>query len=72
MLETRISYETALRPAALPRPGRLVALVHRLLEWHERMQQRRHLGGLSTHMLKDIGLTSADVYAETGKRPWQL
>jgi uncharacterized protein YjiS (DUF1127 family) len=74
MLETPISCETAksISPAVpLPRSGRLASLVLRLLDWHLRVQQRRHLSALSTHMLKDVGLTAADVHAEIGKRPWQ-
>jgi uncharacterized protein YjiS (DUF1127 family) len=74
MLETRLSYEAAKsvsRTAPLPRSGRLATLVLRLLDWHARAQQRRHLGALSNHMLKDIGLTTVDVSAEIGKRPWQ-
>lgn len=75
MLDVHMTYETVEHPSH-PRPmlpsGRLAILVQRLLDWHERVQQRRHLGALSAHMLKDIGLTSADVYAELGKRPWQL
>ena len=38
--------------------------------WHERARQRRHLQGLSDHMLRDIGLTRADVHAECSKPFW--
>jgi uncharacterized protein YjiS (DUF1127 family) len=43
-----------------------------LLTWHERAQQRRHLQSLNEHMLRDIGLTRADVLAETSKPFWRL
>jgi uncharacterized protein YjiS (DUF1127 family) len=43
----------------------------RLLTWQERSRQRHHLESLSDHMLRDIGLTRADVMAETTKRFWQ-
>jgi uncharacterized protein YjiS (DUF1127 family) len=63
------------RPVA--RPGERVAgdwLVQgyeRVLSWLERVHQRRHLAQLSDHMLKDIGLTRADVEAEILKPFWR-
>ena len=42
-----------------------------LLDWQERHRQRRSLGKLSSHMLRDIGLTSRDADREAGKRFWQ-
>jgi uncharacterized protein YjiS (DUF1127 family) len=67
------------RTPALPAPdvcpptssSRLTALVARFSTWRERYRQRRHLSGLSTYMLKDIGLTRADVELEFRKLPWQ-
>jgi uncharacterized protein YjiS (DUF1127 family) len=41
-----------------------------LLLWLERARQRRALYGSSDHLLKDIGLSRADVESEVGKRPW--
>ena len=52
-------------------PGRLDRLVQRLLLWHERARQRRHLQDLSDHMLRDIGLSRADVLAEAYKPFWR-
>ena len=52
----------------------LRALTHgadRLLTWQERARQRRALESLSDHMLRDIGLSRADVMAEATKRFWQ-
>ena len=56
------------RPWLASRVGRAVDLV---LTWHERARQRRQLECLSDHMLRDIGLTRADVLAEATKRFWQ-
>ena len=46
--------------------------VNLLLTWHERARQRRHLQSLSDHMLRDIGLTRADVFAEAAKPFWRV
>ena len=43
----------------------------RLLVWAERSEQRHRLAELNDHMLRDIGLTRADVMAETIKPFWQ-
>jgi uncharacterized protein YjiS (DUF1127 family) len=45
-------------------------LIEGVLGWFERVRQRRHLGELSDHMLKDIGLSRADVEAEIAKPFW--
>ncbi|MGH6914594.1 MAG: DUF1127 domain-containing protein [Geminicoccales bacterium] len=45
--------------------------VELLLTWHERARQRRRLGVLSDHMLRDIGLSRADVFAESSKPFWR-
>ncbi len=42
-----------------------------ILSWQERARQRHHLESLSDHMLRDIGLTRADVLAEVTKPFWQ-
>jgi uncharacterized protein YjiS (DUF1127 family) len=51
-------------------PERQHRLARTLLFWHERARQRRHLQSLSDHMLRDIGLTRADVLAEADKPFW--
>lgn len=43
-----------------------------LLVWHERMRQRRALLALDDRMLQDIGLSRADVHAESNKPFWRL
>ena len=42
-----------------------------LLTWLDRARQRRHLLTLSDHMLRDIGLSRADVESEAGKPFWR-
>jgi uncharacterized protein YjiS (DUF1127 family) len=46
-------------------------LAEGVLAWFERVRQRRQLGQLSDHMLKDIGLSRADVEAEVAKPFWR-
>ena len=41
------------------------------LMWAERAHQRRRLGELNEHMLRDIGLTRADAWAESEKPFWR-
>jgi uncharacterized protein YjiS (DUF1127 family) len=41
------------------------------LTWFDRASQRRQLGELSDHMLRDIGVTRADVWAESSKPFWR-
>ncbi len=39
--------------------------------WNDRSRQRRHLLELSDHLLRDIGVTRAEVEAEAGKPFWR-
>ena len=70
------SYATLAGSAAHP-PARLVPQgwfadgIEQVLAWLERARQRRHLQQLSDHMLKDIGLSRAEVEAETSKPFWR-
>ena len=43
----------------------------RLQLWQERRRQRRALGSVSDHMLKDMGLSQSEVGRELGKRFWE-
>ena len=42
------------------------------LAWLERARQRRQLQSLNDHMLKDLGLSRADVDGEASKPFWRL
>jgi uncharacterized protein YjiS (DUF1127 family) len=55
-----------------PMPHKLgTELAELVLTWFERARQRRQLSRLSAHMLKDIGLTRADVETELAKPFWR-
>ena len=45
--------------------------VHLLLTWQQRARDRQQLQSLSDYMLRDIGLTRADVFAEASKPFWR-
>jgi uncharacterized protein YjiS (DUF1127 family) len=49
----------------------VVRLVEVLLDWRDRARQRRRLAMLDHHMLRDIGLSSADVEHEIDKPFWR-
>jgi uncharacterized protein YjiS (DUF1127 family) len=51
---------------------RMRRAVDTALVWQERARQRRQLRTLNDHMLRDIGLTRADVMAESAKPFWRL
>jgi uncharacterized protein YjiS (DUF1127 family) len=48
-----------------------IKAVDTLLLWFERGRQRRTLGSLSDHLLKDLGLTRSDAGRESAKRFWE-
>jgi uncharacterized protein YjiS (DUF1127 family) len=51
--------------------GRAVRIAQTGLAWLERARQRRALSELNDHMLRDIGLTRADAWAESEKPFWR-
>ncbi|HUL08500.1 MAG TPA: DUF1127 domain-containing protein [Candidatus Acidoferrum sp.] len=52
--------------------GAVVLLVADLVStWYLRVRERRHLRALDDHMLKDIGVTRADVEFEVQKHFWR-
>ena len=42
-----------------------------VMTWLDRARQRRHLAELDDRMLRDIGLSRAEVDNETSRRFWQ-
>ena len=48
-----------------------LAVFERVCAWQERLGQRRHLDGLDDRLLKDIGLSRADVAREVDKPFWR-
>jgi uncharacterized protein YjiS (DUF1127 family) len=51
--------------------GDLSLLVDTLLEWRRLARQRRDLASLDDRALHDIGISRADVFAETTKPFWR-
>lgn len=47
-----------------------VELLRLLLVWQDRERQRHHLRGLDDRLLKDMGLSHADVAHEAAKPFW--
>lgn len=62
---------SARTPAPATIGSRAMSLLRYPLAWSERMRQRRALLALDDWMLKDIGLSRADVLRESGKPFWQ-
>lgn len=54
--------------AAASLPGRFFSL---FMGWQERAEQRRTLQQLDDHMLRDLGLSRADVAREADKPVWR-
>jgi uncharacterized protein YjiS (DUF1127 family) len=61
-------------PAVAPRAD-LLDLVGDLVElalvWQQRSRERRQLGSFGDHMLKDLGVSRADVDREVSKPFWR-
>jgi uncharacterized protein YjiS (DUF1127 family) len=49
----------------------LAAIADAYANWHERSTQRRILARLDDRMLRDVGLSRADVEREVAKPFWQ-
>jgi len=73
-LTSKCTLADAVRRSAPPRTavGGPVAmrLFGLLMIWFDRVRQRRHVQALDDRMLKDIGLTRADVEGEARKHFW--
>ena len=50
--------------------GFVTRLLDRVLSWRERARQRRHLSELDDRMLRDIGVSRADVEHEMSLPFW--
>ncbi len=61
--------------AALVRRADLLELLGDLIElalvWLQRSRERRELGAFSDHMLKDLGVSRADIDHEVSKPFWR-
>lgn len=53
------------------RSGLLAAIVDRVIDWQERARSRVLLGRLDDRMLRDMGISRADVDLEAGKPFWR-
>jgi uncharacterized protein YjiS (DUF1127 family) len=49
----------------------LLVSIKRLFAWQERARQRHQMAELCAHLRADMGLTDADVWAESRKPFWQ-
>jgi uncharacterized protein YjiS (DUF1127 family) len=62
----------ALAWLALRRCGRACERIAEIgLRWIDRARQRRQLAELSDHMLRDLGVSRADAWAEADKPFWR-
>ena len=50
--------------------GLVTRLFDQLIEWLDRARQRRHLGELDDRLLRDIGLSRAEVENEVSRPFW--
>ena len=49
----------------------LTQALNTLLNWQQRVGQRRQLRGLDPYLLKDLGIDPADAHREASKPFWQ-
>ena len=49
----------------------IVNLVDTVLDWQDRARQRRQMAMMDDHLLRDIGLSRADLECEYAKPFWQ-
>ena len=49
----------------------IVKATDTVLDWQERARQRHRLGEMDDHLLRDIGLSRADLEHETAKPFWR-
>jgi uncharacterized protein YjiS (DUF1127 family) len=70
---TSTSMEAVRRSSSRPSwaAGVIIAAIESVLLWNDRGRDRRHLASLDDRMLRDIGLSRADVEREYRKSFWQ-
>ena len=51
--------------------GLIVKATDTVLDWQERARQRHRLGEMDDHLLRDIGLSRADLEYESSKPFWR-
>ena len=51
--------------------GMLIRFADCVISWQQRASERHHLKGLDDRLLKDIGITRADVDREVDKPFWR-
>jgi uncharacterized protein YjiS (DUF1127 family) len=54
-----------------PWPASIVEISDLVLKWLQRKRERRQLGGLGEHMLRDIGVSRVEVEQEVSKPFWR-
>ncbi len=74
MQDTTLTHAHRASPTSIGVSGwlrrRAAALFRLLLVWQDRERQRRHLREMSDRLLKDMGLSHADVAHEAAKPFW--
>ncbi len=66
------SVETCvLEQATINRRSAILRAFDALLRWQERAAERRRLSGMEDYILRDIGLSRADIDQEVRKPFWQ-
>jgi uncharacterized protein YjiS (DUF1127 family) len=65
--QTRTNHPGAIRTLGLW----AARLIDTLLDWQERAHQRHHLSGLDDRLIRDMGLSRAEIDAEVHKPFWK-
>ncbi|UEM23737.1 DUF1127 domain-containing protein [Skermanella mucosa] len=67
-----LAFDISLKSASLKSISRLLVTVFdTLLDWQDRVRQRHRLGEMDDHLLRDIGLSRADLEREAAKPFWR-
>ena len=73
MTMTMTSTQPLRRASGLSRAaGAISGAIETLLVWCERRRERRDLASLNDQILRDVGLTRADIEREYRKPFWQI